>query len=567
MITPRKLVTGFLARNKSLVLVTFIASIAGSLLTVLIPLSIGKFYEIVLHDRSVKGKLFDTMHISIETSKSFFIFFLTLIVLKSAITYAERFFTGMLGERFARNLRELLFRTQLSHSMTVHELRPAGKYLLRYSGDLIFIQRFISKGIIGFTGDIIFLLAAFAVLFTINAPLTWIVTGGIVISVIIIMLLNKYVRAATLKRRNQRSLLLGFVANRLQAFFTIKSFNREVPEESQFNSKSRKMYDLGINYYRIYSLVQALLPLLFFATLAVVLYSVEMQRQVKPYGIHRSDVLNFILLMLYIQSSVKRVLGVNVIWQMGHVSFMKLLRIINFPAETRGESDESPPVSGKITFENITFPYPTSEQPVIKDLSFCIEPNTITWIRGRQGSGKSTILKLILGMYPPAEGKILLDELNYATLPPNSIRKNVTVISDEAPLIGNTIFKAISYSRAEEKREKAADMLERTGFSINGNKNETLDFHLDDYAKNLSAGQRRQLMFARAFLTRKKVILVDEAFDDLDIEARQRIIHQLNKLKAKRTIIIASHQVPYEIKVDHLLNLNELSPKMQLLVP
>ena len=564
MITTGNLIVKFFSRNKTLVLLTFVACITGSLLNVLLPLSIGKFYELLFQEGSAKGKLFDTLRISVNTIPSFFSFFLLLIGLKSLFTYCEKLFTGMVGERFSRNLRELLFQTQLSHPLSVHERKPVGKYLLRYSGDLTFIQRFISKGVIQFSGDVVFLVTAFFVLYLINAPLTLMVLAGLLLAIIAIMLLNKSVKSATSKRRNQRSAMLGFVTTRLQAFSTIKSFNREVPEVAQYNKLSGRMYELSIRYYRIYALVQAMLPLLFFGTLAVVLYFVAIQLQAGSGVIHHADVLSFILLLLYIQTSIRRILSVNVIWQLGSVSFIKLLRIINLPAELRAEPETMVQINGKISFDHVAFQYPAATVPVLKKISFTIQPGTVTWLKGPQGAGKSTILKMIQGLYQPEEGTISIDDIDYSRLAPNAIRKNVTIISSETPLLGNTVFKAISYSRSAEKRDKAAQLLERIGFSITGNMNETLDFPLNDFASNISAGQRRQLMFARAILTRKKIMLIDDAFDDLDLQAKEILIQELQKLRSKRTIIIACNQLPAALSADQTINLNELNAVLKL---
>ena len=561
--SARKLIADFFSRNKMLVLATFVASIGNSLLNVLLPLSIGKFYELTFHESSAKGKLFDTLHLSVETMTAFFTFFLSLIALKSIITYCEKYFTGMVGERFSRDLRELLFRAQLSHSMAVHEMKPSGKYLLRYSGDLSFIQRFISKGIIQFSGDVIFLAAAFTVLLLINATLTAIVIAGLALATGFIILLNKSVRRATIRRRNQRSSLLGFVTTRLQAFYTLKSFNREVPETTHFNRQSHKMYNLGIRYYKIYSLVQAILPALFFGTMAMVLYFVAAERESYPSAFHHGDVLNYILLLLYIQASIRRMLGVNVVWQLGQVSILKLLRIINQPAERRADPETIATAKGKIDLEDVSFQYKNAEHPAFEHLTCRMEPGTVTWISGKQGSGKSTVLKLIQGIYAPLSGKIRLDEHPLDELAPNAIRKNVAIISNEAPLLGQTVFKAISYSATDEKREKALQLLERLGFSAGDGNDHMLDHRLSDYAKNLSNGQRKVLMFARAFLTRKKILLIDEAFDDLDKDSTDRVIQELQKLRPKRTIIIAASRLPGELTADQIINLGEFRPKIQ----
>ncbi|HYV91636.1 MAG TPA: ABC transporter ATP-binding protein [Chitinophagales bacterium] len=566
MHSKRKLIIEFFQRNKLLVVATFFANIISSLLNVLIPVSIGRFYQLALHDNSVKGKLFNALHISLQSVSDFFLFFILIIIAKSLITFVEKFLTGTIGERFSRDLRELLFKTQLSQSVAVNQIKPAGKYLLRYSGDLLFIQHFITKGVIQFTGDVMFMIASLAVLFAINAPLTLIMLAGIVVACTVIILLNKKVRVATLNRRNQRSTLLGFVANRMHAFFTIKSFNREVPEEIQYNKRSGKLYDFGISYWKIYSVVQALLPLFMFGTLTALLYFVNSQREIKPYGIHRTDVLDFVLLFLYMQAVIRRILKVNIVWNMGNVSFMKLLRILNFPAELKSEEREIKEIVGRVSFENVSFQYANAEAPILKDLSFTIEPNTITFIKGKQSSGKSTIMKMIQGIYQPTSGKIFLDQYDYDLLKPNTVRRNVVIVSDEAPLIGNTVFKAISYSRSEEKRDRAMQLLQRLNFHVAETEEENLDYHLDDFGKNLSAGQRKQVMFARALLTRKKILLLDEAFDDLDTESKKIIVDRINKQKTKRTIIVAGNNLPHELKVDRVIDLNEFRLQNQLVL-
>ncbi|MBA2407975.1 MAG: ABC transporter ATP-binding protein [Chitinophagales bacterium] len=543
---------------------TFLANLISSLLNVLIPLSIGRFYQLVLHDNSVKGKLFNALHISLQSVSEFFLFFVLIIITKSFITFVENFFAGVIGERFSRDLRELLFRTQLSQSVAINQIKPTGKYLLRYSGDLLFIQNFITKGVIQFTGDVMFMIAAVAVLLFINTLLTFIMIACIIVACTIIILLNKKVKVATLNRRNQRSTLLGFVANRMQAFFSIKSFNREIPEEIQYNKKSGRLYDFGISYLKVYSLVQALLPLFMFGTLTALLYFVNVQSEVKPYGIHRSEVLDFVLLFLYMQAVIRRILRVNLVWNMGNVSFTKLLRILNFPAEPKAEEPEIGEVSGRILFQNVSFQYGNSKQPILKNLSFTIEPNTITLIKGKQGSGKSTIIKMILAIYQCTSGKIFLDQYDYDLIAPNTVRRQAVVVSDEAPLIGNTVFRAISYSRADEKRARAAQWLERLNFHVAETEAENLDYHLDDFGKNLSAGQRKQLMFARALITRKKILLLDEAFDDLDEDTKKVIVDRINKQKSKRTIIVAANNLPSELKIDLVIDLNEFQLQNQL---
>ena len=120
-------------------------------------------------------------------------------------------------------------------------------------------------------------------------------------------------------------------------------------------------------------------------------------------------------------------------------------------------------------------------------------------------------------------------------------------------MLGGTVFKAISYNTSEEKREKAIAMLQRLKIQLSENENDNLDFKLEDGGKNISSGERTMLQFARALLTRKQILLLDEPFRNLDETSVAVMVERLNKLKDKRTIILVSDQVPSCLLVDQII--------------
>lgn len=373
--------------------------------------------------------------------------------------------------------------------MQVFEEKPSGKYLLRYSGDLIFIQKFITVGIIGFIADLIFLLLAFGALYYTSSGLTLIVFSVLLIGFVFIFFFTADLRRIIALRRNTKSTLLGFVANRFNAFISIKAFNREKPEEEQFNSRSEKIYKYGLKFFRRYSLVQTALPFLFYTAVGIVLYDVMVMREIKPYGIRRADVFSYILILLYMQKVFKKILKVNIIWRAGSVSYMKLLRVINRPIELQTDKDDYD-AEGKIEMHNISFSYKNGKN-IFNQFSFAANPNSLTIIEGTTGSGKTTLLKLLLNLYSVSSGKILLDDLDYETTSPKIIRRNVTIVGDDFPLTGNTVFKAVSYSRNAEKREKAILSLQQLKFIEHENSDEKLDEKLTDFAGNLSYAEKK----------------------------------------------------------------------------
>src|SRR5262249_27224006 len=145
------------------------------------------------------------------------------------------------SELFSKDLREDLIRAQMAFTMPAFEKKPPGKYLLRYSGDLSAIQRYVMNGIIKFGIDILFLILAFAALALLNLSFTLIIFISFPVFFAFIFYLNKYLQRITIKRRNTRSELLAFVSARLHSLMTVKIFNRETIEQEKFEKNSAKL--------------------------------------------------------------------------------------------------------------------------------------------------------------------------------------------------------------------------------------------------------------------------------------------------------------------------------------
>lgn len=553
--SQQKIISRFFIANKLLIIGTFLSILVSNVLRVIIPLSIGWFYEIAFHEHGPKSRLLQLIPLQISSLRLFFIVLGCLILVKTIVSFAEKFLSGVTGESFSRDLRELTFRQQMHQSLPVNRIRPAGKYLLRYSGDLMAIQRFISKGVLAFVGDLIFLICTFAILFHFHSTMGFIIIAWYAIGAMLIYLISIRLRKAATERRDQRSINLGFISSRMHAFYTIKSFNRENPEEKSFTNRSEKLYKTGVKYLSLNAGVHALVPFVFFSALATVLYYSISLRETKPYGITKGDMLSFILLLLYMQGVLTRLLKVNVIWQMGSISFTKLLTLLQFPTEERNRDQVTTEINGKIEFKNVCFSYGESNQ-LIQHASFVILANSITLVKGKSGSGKSTLFKLIQKIYEPTSGEILMDNIPYTQFSPFALRKEITIVSEEAKLLGKTIMKAISYSDTPEKRIKAREILQKLRFRLAKKDNmDLLDFSLEDGAQNLSSGEKLTLQFARALLTRKKIILLDDCFKNIDDTIKNELIEILNKLKNKRTILLISNEVPEGLLVDQIIKL------------
>jgi ATP-binding cassette subfamily B protein len=202
-------------------------------------------------------------------------------------------------------------------------------------------------------------------------------------------------------------------------------------------------------------------------------------------------------------------------------------------------------LQGQISFQNVTFRYhPDQENNVIENLSFEVQPGQTIALVGRSGSGKTTISKLILGLYPPTEGKILIDGQDLTTLSLRSLREQIGVVDQSNFLFGGTIRENISISHPEASLEEvrqaaiqagAEEFIEKLPLGY--------ETPIGERGGMLSGGQRQRLAIARALLGNPRLLILDEATSNLDAESERIIQNNLNTILQGRTTIIIAHRL------------------------
>lgn len=553
MQTKKTLLIAFIKSNKKVVLASFLFGFFSIVATILIPVFLGKYYQIALHRHSTRGKMFDVLFGHITGIKIFFLVFAMLIIFKFITDFLMKYYLGITGELLAKNIRERLFFRQLNAKLEVHQKKETGLYLLRYSGDLSAIQHYLTKGIITFINDCLHLVLALIVLALLNVKLTVVLLASYPVIFISILYLNKKLKVLTRKRRNRRSNNLSFVSSRLNSLLTIKAFNRQTIENEKYRKGSTDLYEYGKKYYKLYSLIYALLPFMLYSMLALILW-IAYDMKHSHHKIHGHDLLTFIMTMVNVIPVLKRILSVNFVWQAGDISFTKLLRVFNAKQEITQYETAKEIESGSIEFKNVSFAFSKGTK-IIDDLSFKVPSNSLVLVAGEHQTGKSTLFKIIMGLYEAKEGDVILGKINIRDYNKLLVRKKVTILSDEFPLIGKSVFETISYSRKEEKRLPSFVMLQKLGYAKEHEDASILDQPIFENGKNISYSQRKILMLARALLTNKKILLLDEPFEGLDEVLIQKIVPIIEEYRSNHTVIVIDRNKQHNLQYDFELQL------------
>ena len=564
MKTKWQLIYRFIRSNRLIVSFAFISGLCYNILTLLIPISLGRFYEFNFDFSSQRLQLLKSVpFINTENFTVFLIFFLGLVFVRFILEYLNKYVISIIGESFTKDLREQLFKHQLNISAYIYDQKGIGKYLLRYSGDLKSIQNYVTRGLFRFTQDLFLIVILLITIAYIDLILGIIVAISIAVAIVLLFVINKFLYRISVDRRNQRSAMLTFVNTRLRSIMTIKAFNKYTPEQKRYVKRSEKLYHVGKQYQRVVSLIQVIIPMLTYTMLAVLMWYVYFLKTNRGDVFDGTSFLILILLIISFLPILRRTLRVSIIWKLGNISFEKLLRIFSLDSENKLLFESIDLSSRIIIFKNVLYRYPNSESIVFENLNIELYPKKTSVIIGGSGTGKNTFIKLLLKIYKPTKGNIYFGDYNFNELAEKTIRKNISVVSKSFPLFGRTVYEAIVYSRKKEKEVKVSKLLkDLQQFEEEDNKLKLHD-SIGDLGSILTSGQKKILMYCRAFLTSKPLLIIDQPFRELNAKTIEHIKNKINSLKGKKTLIILDTKIPKSLNVDnvYVITNNKLKKK------
>jgi len=241
-------------------------------------------------------------------------------------------------------------------------------------------------------------------------------------------------------------------------------------------------------------------------------------------------------------------------------SYETLNDIISQPSERPSGKKfvERPDFSGHIEFVDVTFSYPNTDVPALKNVSFVINPGEKVAIIGRIGSGKSTIAKLILGLYEPDSGQILIDGIDIKQIDPADLRKHMSYVSQDVMLFRGTVKDNITYraTHASDAAMIRAAQISGTAEFIKKHP-KGYEMPIGERGQGLSGGQKQSIGIARAFLLDSPIMLMDEPSNAMDQITEAKLLNSLEKnLKNKTSLIVTQKMTLLKI-VDRVIVMNE----------
>jgi len=264
--------------------------------------------------------------------------------------------------------------------------------------------------------------------------------------------------------------------------------------------------------------------------------------------------------MMLAYQPIRSLATINMLFNQGAVGADRVFNILDAePSIKEISSAQNLNIKkGNVVFEEVSFSYPNTQEQAIKNINISIKGGTTTALVGHSGAGKSTIINLLPRFYDPKEGKIYIDEQNIRSITLSSLRKNISMVSQDIILFDDTVRANIAYANmnASEKQIKdACDFAAATEFIDKlPEKFETI---IGENGIRLSGGQKQRISIARAVLKNSPIILLDEATSSLDAESEEKVQNAVMNLTKNKTTLVIAHRLSTIIRADKIIVLNQ----------
>ena len=507
-----------------------------------------------------------------------------LIVVAFAVRGVMDFLTvyglSWVGRSAIRDLRHELFRQYLYLPAAYYDRNASGDLISRLTYNSEQMGEALSNAVIVLTRDFLLIVVMFVVMLMYSLKLTLILA---VVGPLLALLLSAMSRAfRRYSTRIQRSMgdVTRVAAQALRGQRIVKVFSGQHYEVGRFDEINNRNFRFHLRLVATRAFGDSLTQFIVVLGVAIMFFFVLsgwLSPGVEGTGTEVFDspeLLGFIAALAIMLSALKRLVGTNAVLQRGIAAAESLFVILDESVEPDDDAAATPMarVAGKIEFDQVWFRYTDSQDPVLRGISFDLEPGRTLAIVGRSGSGKSTLVSLLPRFYDPSGGSIRLDGRDLRDYPLQQLRRQIGFVSQDVVLFDDTIAGNIAYgalataSRAEIERAAEAAFVSdfAAGMPLG------LDTPVGESGTLLSGGQRQRIAIARALLKDAPVLILDEATSALDSESERMVQAALNELKRGRTTLIIAHRLSTIEQADWILVMRdgeivEAGPHLQLI--
>ncbi len=527
---------------KGLFLLGLVALTLSSIMLLAFPRLAGELLDVA----SGKPKYFTTIN-------QVALALLLILFVQGIFSFIRVYTFSIVSEKGMADVRQAIYQKIIWLPMTFFDNRRVGELMSRITADVGTLQDTFSFILAELLRQIITLVLGIGIIFYLAPTLTGFMLLTFPILVITALVFGKYIRKLSKKTQDKLAAANIVVEESLHSISMVKAFTNETFELSRYSKAIGEVVNVAIQSARYRGLfISFVIFALFGGIVAVGWYGASL---VQSQQISVGELFSFIFYTSFIGFSIAGLGDIYTQLQRSVGASERVLEILTLDDESLSGNDNNlVKLKGEIHFDHVSFCYPSrKEYTVLKDLSFIIRAGEKVALVGKSGSGKSTIINLLMRFYPLPDGSVRVDRLRIDDYNLSAYRRNLGVVPQEVILFGGTIAENIQYGKPgaglEEIREAAR---QANALEFIESFPERFETVVGERGIKLSGGQRQRIAIARAILKDPSILILDEATSSLDAHSEVLVQDALEKLMEGRTSIIIAHRLSTIKKVDRI---------------
>jgi len=479
-------------------------------------------------------------------------------IIRGLFAFNQAYLSQKMSQNIAFDLRNELFAKIQRLSFSYHDRNRTGQLMIRATDDIERLRLFLGQGLLMAVQSLILLAGTLVILFASNFKLTLVILPILPIAVGVFMIFGRIAQPLFAEAQRRLSGVNTILQENIAGLRVVKAFAAEPYEEEHFGVSINSLLQQRIKISRTFSFLFPFVFLVANLGQAAVLYfgGVQMLNGTLTLG----EWQKFSLYLVYLFIPMAQLGFIISLSAQASASATRIFEILDTKNDVANKPGaiELGEIDGRIEFNDVTFRYFSTSDPVLRHISFTAEPGQTVALLGSTGSGKTTIINLIPRFYDVSEGAVLIDGHDVRDVTIESLRRQIGIVLQETTLFSGTIRENIAYGRSAASDEEiiaAAQAAAAHEFIMSFP--DGYDTHVGERGSTLSGGQKQRIAIARALLMDPHILILDDSTSSVDLNTEHEIQQALDKLMHGRTSIVIAQRISTVLNADQILVLDK----------
>ncbi|MDF1675729.1 MAG: ABC transporter ATP-binding protein [Vicingaceae bacterium] len=479
-------------------------------------------------------------------------------IIKGAFTFFMRQTIIIMSRLVEYDLKNEVYNHYQDLDASFYKSNNTGDIMNRISEDVTKVRMYLGPGIMYSLNLIVLFVIVVPIMFSISVKLTMYSLIPLPILSIIIYYVSNVINQQSSKVQAKLSDITTLTQETYSGIRIIKSFVKEDYFNKELNKQNENYRSLSMNLVRTNAYFAPTMLLLIGLSTIFTIY-IGGQEYIAG-NITKGNILEFVIYINMLTWPVTAIGWVSSIIQRASASQERINEFLNTKSKIKNPTDKIEEVKGDIEFNNVSFTYPESGINALKNVSFKVKQGETLAIVGRTGSGKSTVVNLLLRNYDLNEGEILIDNKNIKEINLNHFRENVGYVPQDVFLFSDTVENNIAFGYKNKLPEK--EVIEQAAkdaviYASIKEFDKGFKTRVGERGVTLSGGQKQRISIARAIIKSPKILIFDDCLSAVDTETEDAILNNLKRVMENKTSIIVSHRVSTVRNADKIVVLED----------